>query len=298
MEVLDDLNPSPLRVALSGIAGSTSLACWIVLLLPQLVEQWRLKSADGLSIQFVTIWFIGDLLNLIGSLWAGLLVETIMLAVWFCITDVLMISSYLYYSKIYPKHHKHKHLHHHETSPLIDPNSRRSSHKSRRTSINSIVLEPKSHSIFVKYILPVLFVIAAGVFGYFMSPASPSAPDSSAPDAKIQVGPQILGYCSATLYLTARLPQIYQNHKNRSCEGLSLLFFIFSVFGNFTYAMQIFLYRSDWQYIKLYLSWIIGSLGTTVEDFTIFSQFYIYRNHENLLDSEAIIDSNNEALSE
>ena len=57
--------------------GSTSLACWIVLLMPQLIEQWRLKSAEGIAIGFITIWFMGDIFNLIGALWAKLLPEVI-----------------------------------------------------------------------------------------------------------------------------------------------------------------------------------------------------------------------------
>lgn len=35
---------------------------------------------------------------------------------------------------------------------------------------------------------------------------------------------------------SARLPQIWKNHCEKSCEGLSLLFFILSVLGNLTYG--------------------------------------------------------------
>jgi len=38
------------------------------------------------------------------------------------------------------------------------------------------------------------------------------------------------------LYLGARLPQIAKNYREKSCEGLSLLFFILSVIGNLTYG--------------------------------------------------------------
>lgn len=304
--------PSPLRVTLSGVSGSTSIACYVVTLLPQLIEQWRLKSSEGLSIKFVSIWFLGDVFNLAGAVWAGLLPEAIILAVWFCVTDLLMIASYFYYAKVYPKRHhrsrknskKHnRNSHNAETSPLIahtESNLRRSSVKSRRNSIDSLVLEPQAHSVFTRYVLPLIFVTAAGTFGYFISPLKPShdVPDTPLQD-EILIGPQILGYLSAFLYLTARIPQIFQNYKHKSCEGLSLLFFIFSVYGNFTYAMQIFFYRSDWPYIKLYMSWILGSLGTTFEDFTIFAQFYLYRPNKNsVADTEAVIAQNNQVFDE
>lgn len=280
------------RVQVSGVMGSTSLACWIVLLMPQLIEQWRLKSAEGIAIGFISIWFVGDILNLIGSLWAGLLPEVIFLAVWFCIADFLMIFSYFYYTKIYPKRHAQHHHHHHghkknkrsssshaetpedEESPLLTTT------RSRRSStLTDIAMEPEYHSIFIKYVLPILFVIGCGLLGFFVS--DPASDDGEIPgdsgDDKIILGPQILGYLSAFLYLGARIPQIVQNHKRKSVHGLSLLFFLFSSMGNLTYAGQILFFRSDAQYITLNMSWLLGSLGTILEDSFIILQFYIYR---------------------
>jgi hypothetical protein len=50
------------------------------------------------------------------------------------------------------------------------------------------------------------------------------------------VGAQILGYASAVAYLGARIPQIIKNQREKSCEGLSLLFFMLSLLGNATYG--------------------------------------------------------------
>lgn len=50
------------------------------------------------------------------------------------------------------------------------------------------------------------------------------------------LGAQILGYASAVCYLGARIPQIIKNQRERSCEGLSLLFFMLSLLGNATYG--------------------------------------------------------------
>lgn len=319
------IQPSTWRTQISGVMGSTSLACWIVLLMPQLIEQWRLKSAEGIAIGFITIWFMGDIFNLIGALWAKLLPEVIFLAVWFCIADFLMIFSYVYYTKIYPKHHhqhhhhehgqgdneeNHHHHHHHhhnkrksrgndnESSPLLNTTRSRSSstghgdstHKRTRrrsSTLTDIALEPEYHSIFIKYILPILFVIGCGTLGFFISGTSGdnNSPDDNTPpspppsDDIIAIGPQIMGYCSALLYLGARIPQIIQNHQRKSVHGLSLLFFLFSTLGNLTYAGQILFYRNDSQYILLNLSWLLGSLGTIFEDSLIFLQFYMYRDN-------------------
>lgn len=286
------------RASVSGIMGSTSLACWIVLLMPQLIEQWRLKSADGVSIGFISIWFLGDISNLVGALWAGLLPEVIFLAVWFCIADALMILSYFYYKNMYPKHHKkvhhehhgqehHEHGHHehghiehghgasqddeqhhnHEAAPLL---------RRRSSTLTDIAIEPEYHSIFIKYALPIIFVFGAGCLGYLLSDSKDPSDD---PGTEIDLGPQIVGYLSAILYLGARIPQIIRNHQRKSVEGLSLLFFLFSTLGNLTYASQILFYRSDSKYILLNLSWLLGSLGTIFEDSFIFLQFYMYKDN-------------------
>uniref|UniRef100_A0A060T536 ARAD1C02816p n=1 Tax=Blastobotrys adeninivorans TaxID=409370 RepID=A0A060T536_BLAAD len=282
----------PIRVILSNVAGSTSLACWIVLLLPQLIEQWRTKSADGISIGFLLTWAAGDVANLIGAIWAGLLPEVILLAVWYCFSDSLLIASYFYYKHrdaLINKHkhdheegihHHHHHHHHHQqqhsqdedpTQPLLN---RRNSAQ-RRSSLAEVADE-SANSVFVRIVFPVLFVIVAGVVGFFFSDGEDQTIDD--PSKETKLGPQILGYISAALYLGARIPQIIQNHRRRSVYGLSLLFFIFSTLGNVTYAAQIFIYRFDAKWLVLNLSWILGSLGTVFEDIIIFAQFYIYKN--------------------
>ncbi|ODV60315.1 PQ-loop repeat-containing protein [Ascoidea rubescens DSM 1968] len=322
---LNQAEPSQLRVILSGISGSTSLACWFVLLVPQLIEQWRLKSAEGISIGFLFIWFTGDIANLLGSVLAKLLPQVILLAVWFCFSDGLIIFSYYYYTYIYPnqlkkliKRHEEQQKKsvqlsitnsHGETSPLIiQPTeerlqqNRRRSRRSRvsRKSVSSLNRESLAYwanmkgklNVFVKYILPILFVICAGAVGYLISAkSSDNEPNNGGGDNndndEIAVLPQLLGYLSATCYLSARLPQIYQNYKRKSVHGLSLLFFIFSTFGNVTYALQILFFRSDWKYILLNLSWLMGSLGTIFEDTIIFIQFFIYNRNSSEEDEEA-----------
>ena len=62
----------PSLEALSGIAGSISIACWIVVFSPQIVENYRRKSTQGLSVTFLVIWMIGDLFNIVGAVLQGL----------------------------------------------------------------------------------------------------------------------------------------------------------------------------------------------------------------------------------
>ena len=41
---------------------------------PQLIENYRGQSADGISLRFLGIWMLGDLANLIGAFYGGLYV--------------------------------------------------------------------------------------------------------------------------------------------------------------------------------------------------------------------------------
>jgi uncharacterized protein with PQ loop repeat len=323
-----EYTPPPLQAQLSSIFGSISFSCWLILMVPQLVEQWRLKTVEGISPFFLLIWAAGDVFNLIGSIWAGLLPEVILIASWFFVADIFTLAFYLYISIMYDRkrhaknhkkiivddevlllgehaiHYEHEvadnanygstdtpitnittntstttinndHTHHHHHHHHHNPNQ--SHHRRRSSTLEDVVYEPENHSIFVRFILPIILVISAGTFGSILSPnGGPS--HSSNNDQVEKLGPQIFGYFSAFLYLTARLPQIYHNYKKKSTKGLSLLFFLLTMLGNITYSLQIVVYRFDSEYLWLNMSWLLGSFGTIIQDITIVTQFYLYRN--------------------
>lgn len=69
--------------------------------------------------------------------------------------------------------------------------------------------------------------------------------------------------------------------------GLSLLFFILSLLGNLTYGAGIIFHSLDPDYLLMNTPWLLGSLGTMVEDVVIFGQFRLYaRNAE---EEEAVV---------
>lgn len=53
--------------AISGITGSISIACWVVVFSPQIIENFRRGSADGLSVVFIVVWLLGDVFNIVGA---------------------------------------------------------------------------------------------------------------------------------------------------------------------------------------------------------------------------------------
>lgn len=44
---------------------SVSIACWVVVFSPQIIENFRRSSAEGLSLQFIVIWLLGDVFNIL-----------------------------------------------------------------------------------------------------------------------------------------------------------------------------------------------------------------------------------------
>lgn len=75
---------------------------------------------------------------------------------------------------------------------------------------------------------------------------------------------------------SARIPQIVKNYRDKSCEGLALLFFLLSLMGNATYGLGILCHSLEREYLIINTPWLIGSLGTMVEDAIIFVQFRMY----------------------
>ncbi|PVH98552.1 vacuolar membrane PQ loop repeat protein [Periconia macrospinosa] len=284
--------------ALSGVFGSISLASWIFLLVPQLIENYKQGSAEGISLAFLVVWFIGDITNLVGALWAGLVPTVIALAIYFCFADLILISQCIYYNVRNARRARKASTRSEDSvdQPLLGrrdssnvglPGShrRRSSALSRRrraSSLPSLKVHEEAENEWIKNALSISGVCIVGAAGWAIAWKTGVWVPSTGDDASGQtpIGAEILGYMSALCYLGARIPQIIKNQRERSCEGLSLLFFILSLLGNATYGAGILFHSTEKEYFLTNLPWLIGSLGTIVEDVTIFIQFRTFGNGE------------------
>ncbi|CAK7219411.1 hypothetical protein SEUCBS140593_003881 [Sporothrix eucalyptigena] len=335
--------PEPtVRDALSGIFGSVSLTAWICLLMPQLIQNYKSQSAEGLSMAFLFVWLLGDVTNLSGALWTGLAPTAVALACYFCIADAVLITQCLYYNAktarrdrllrqgrtrrrssstavarhtgdddvsedVFPEEGDE----HEDDSPLLA--RRRSSsiglpgsHRRRSTRRSESNLDPLRRMItgedetpdsnpWLHNTLSLVAVWIVGTLGYFASyrmgawestdPVGGGDEDpalDTTKDVYATIG-LALGYFSAVCYLCARIPQIMKNYREKSCEGLALLFFLLSLTGNFTYGASLVAYSQDSKYLITALPWLLGSLGTIVEDLIIFFQFRLYAPKRNVV---------------
>lgn len=262
--------------ALSGIVGSVSLAAWIFLLVPQLIENYQQGHADGISMTFLIIWFAGDVANLAGAVWAKLVPTVTALAVYFCFADVILLLQCFYYltqKKRAAEKADNLEAQPHgvppnstEQTPLLRdqsqskrrltdvtdenmglPGSRRrssalgrSSTVERRDSLHKALEEPTRTRTIIKNTVSILGICAIGAAGWAAAWRTgawrPTPVGQEGNGESTPIGAEILGYLSAVLYLGARIPQIVKNQRERSCEGLSLLFFMLSLLGNLSYG--------------------------------------------------------------
>lgn len=255
------------HLALSGIAGSVSLACWMIVFTPQLYENWRRKSCEGLSLAFVIIWLAGDVFNVLGAAVQHVLPTMILLAVYYTLADVVLLWQCLVYGR---------------RKPLFTDEDEASAEQREERQVLNDESQPlilkfvdyEFHRQWVKDATSVGLVIICGVIGYLLSdhtvPEKPSEPQP------ISITGQVFGWICAVLYLMSRLPQIHLNYQRKSTDGIAPLFFVFAALGNITYCISIFAADSSRHFLILNASWILGAAGSLLLDFAILAQFFMY----------------------
>ena len=223
---------------------------------PQLIENYKTGSADGISLAFLAVWFIGDIANLVGAIWARLVPTVIALAIYFCIADTVLIVQCLYYRRMNRPTAAVSPQEGEVRQPLLVrrpgsvalPGSRRGSaisYKSRDATSRAVDNMTEGEDAgalraFSNNAICVLAVCTLGTVGWAVAWQSrlwkPTLKDRGSNALPENTGASMLGYLSALCYLgydplislsetvliayaRARIPQIIKNFRERSCEG-------------------------------------------------------------------------------
>lgn len=72
----------------------------MVVFSPQIIENFQRGSANGLSLQFIIVWLLGDIFNILGAVLQGVLPTMLILAVYYTIADVVLLGQMFYYRGI------------------------------------------------------------------------------------------------------------------------------------------------------------------------------------------------------
>jgi len=86
-----------LSAKFSELLGYISMGCWLGAQFPQVIENYKQQSSEGLSLPFLCNWLMGDFSNLIGCLLTHQLPFQTYLATYFTIVDCSLLAQYYYY---------------------------------------------------------------------------------------------------------------------------------------------------------------------------------------------------------
>ncbi|EGV66810.1 PQ-loop-domain-containing protein, partial [Yamadazyma tenuis ATCC 10573] len=212
--------------AVSGITGSISIACWIIVFAPQIYENFTRKSSEGLSLMFIILWLAGDLFNVLGSILQGVLPTMIILAIYYTFADIVLLWQCLNYN-----HKSQADLIH--LSPASPFDGDTIEHVlSRDNEDEEDTDKPPSSPVknFLFKLLLVTLVFGSGLVGWYISYVKNYYKYKHPEEPKLVFDPlaQFFGWLCAFLYLGSRVPQILLNFKRKSCEGISFMFFLFA----------------------------------------------------------------------
>ncbi|OAA58757.1 PQ loop repeat protein [Cordyceps fumosorosea ARSEF 2679] len=297
--------------AISGICGSISIACWVVVFSPQIIQNFQRGNVDALSIQFIIVWLLGDVFNIIGAVMQGVLPTMIILAIYYTLADIVLLLQCFYYRGFTWKDPaptpKPDNTSNERTALLDVPQERRGSDWTGLSPAVPHFGEPPKESpppptvvqTLLWNSLIVLMVCAAGVLGWFLGERAKGPrehkPETSNDELEFNKVGQFFGYLCAVAYIASRMPQLILNYRRKTTEGLSMLFFLFACLGNITYVLSIFAYEPNCgekrckngeagriyaRYILVNLSWLAGALVTLFMDFGVFAQYFIYKTND------------------
>ncbi|KAI9499809.1 PQ loop repeat-domain-containing protein [Coemansia spiralis] len=247
---------------LSDAIGLVSLACWVVVMFPQIHLNYTKKSGEGVSLLMMAAWVCGDVFNIAGVLMQDMVMSTVVIASYYLLVDCTLLYQTIYYRVVY-RAHLPKSPEPTEEEALVARDTRPSTHDAEQPPLLAVVLS-----------LATVASLFAMLFALLLSP--PGAEPSKPAPRPSQIIAQAMGTLSAIVYIMSYVPQAIQNYRRRSCEGLSVWLFLLSLMGNTTYSLAILVVSLDPAYLAPYVPWLLGALIPCLIQIGILYQFYKY----------------------
>lgn len=282
---------------ISRIFSTLSCGSWIFAQLPQIIQNYQTKSAEGISPSFLLLWFLGDFLSFTSCLVNGdvVLGFQLYLSIFFLCNDITLCCQYYYYNSVYPRKvgfnriadtsvltlasdiDKHVsseaiHIRNHIDRPLsTSPGS------SYGSTGNSPKSRPGTPSLLTT-------ASAAAIMNSATINAMPILTRREVETTSLHSWGFILAWACTCVYVSSRCPQLYKNYKRKSVEGVSPILFAAALMGNLGYTLSILtsceflLGNNRTEFFFRELPYIVGSSGTIVFDALYFYQKMLYRD--------------------
>ncbi|KAG2200945.1 hypothetical protein INT47_003180 [Mucor saturninus] len=257
--------------------GLLSIFCWLNAQVPQMMDNYKSGSADGLSLYLLYFWLAGDLGNMFSCVLNHQLPFQTYLAMYFVSTDLILLYQYFYFGKgdqvVKEALMTMVESHDEETSLVMT--------KTREDILTVSQYGSTDKSKTTTALMGLLLFgckIGLGSTLTTTTMTTQKGGDALGLESPVTAG-WLLAWMCTTFYLVSRIPQIHKNHKRHSTQGLSLWLFSFAVSGNMTYAISILLHPGHTRKSLFEsLPYVAGSFGTLFLDTIIFGQFMYYRN--------------------
>ncbi|KAI9247347.1 PQ loop repeat-domain-containing protein [Sporodiniella umbellata] len=259
---------------ISLLFGYLSIFFWLNAQMPQVIKNYRLRNADSLSFSFLVVWTIGDIANFIGCVITGQLPFQCYLSVYYTIIDTILCGQWLYYVR-YTDNRLRRWFDQaqEEPKPVTEEEPIYTTY-----SVDSVVARKKEANERTPLTSKqggknyVTMLVVSG----FLFNTSSHLKDTV--ESTLWVG-RFFAWLCTFLYLSSRLPQIYQNFRRRSCQGLSMALFFCAAMGNLTYVLSICTNPHATRASMLEaVPFLIGSAGTLIFDLTIFIQYALFQH--------------------
>ncbi|KAK5672081.1 hypothetical protein QVD99_001893 [Batrachochytrium dendrobatidis] len=276
---------------ISFYAGLAGIAAYAVSMFPQLYKNYQRKAVDGLSAGLVLLWLFGDISNLIGTVLLDQFPTQQLTASYFIATDIAMVTQYVYYKYVYKQSHqddiKYEPIPTGEGMPIEDSTATVDVQSDLDDNHPHSKLKSNSTGLALSAAGSVAALVAALAQGadarniklidVFVDLASVCNVRAGTSGWKLLFG-CIMAWVSGLLYFTSRIPQVIENYKRKSVQGVSMFLFILTIFGNLGYGLSIILRFPvvDAYFWAATFPYILGALGVLVFDVVIFSQAIQY----------------------
>lgn len=183
---------------IATVSGVLGTAVGIFPSIPQLIENYRSKSGEALSMDMFVLRGAADLVNLFGSFLCHEPVYIVTLNTWYIIDTIIFTSQSAYYTFWY--HRK------------------------------TLTLDRTSTPVSTKTFLIVAFMIAVPVLMFALGRTS-FADVVSESTLMDDIGTFCL-WASNLLFVSSRIPQLYKIWRRKSVEGISMIMYLLTMSSN------------------------------------------------------------------
>ena len=253
--------------------GSLTIVMYCGCLIPQIITNYKRKSGSGLSKKFISLWFFGDVCNMIGCILSKKEAMQIVVISIVVVLDIVVTLQVFYYRY---------------ATVGNQATVRRGSSSTSKKKVLALAVfalptllltsggskEPsRIHHLRVSRLLRHGMINATVEIRPCQSMVTRQPRETT---TGMRVG-YALGILSSVVYVGCRFPQLYKNYSRKHVEGLTVSLFLLSLIGNAMYTTSIILGDSSSENVAASAPWTIGLLATIVLDGVILYQFYIYR---------------------